>query len=429
MFSNSSSILLNHRHACLTRLIDFFEILQCCEKETGLFTFSFFSFPCFSHKLRSLFDPCFSRSQVFDCQFQRASTFFVSMSSSPIINRSLDIVVWAATGYTGSLVSHYLANQMQKRELRLGLAGRNASKLEKLKNELVAANPHCQSIQLLPADLHEDREMDRLVEFEVQSLSRILFPSFHETLHLVLLLLLWCSICCCRVVGAARVVISCVGVFNRHGEPVVQACVRQRTDYCDITGEVAFVRRLIDLYHDEAQRNNIFLVPMCGVSSVPSDLGTLLVVNHVKQTMPGERLQSVHATFQQSPTFGSFSGGTISTMLSIYGASSADKAIIKAPYALNPSSSTAQLPLQCPRSREDRDRMLPRYLSSLHCWTAPSPMVCANCSSFLPAAFFQPRFELFVCFFLSCRRSPTRVCFGALPNYLTTLQASSIKKA
>ena len=37
-----------------------------------------------------------------------------------------------------------------------------------------------------------------------------------------------------------RVVISTVGPFTKYGEPLVAACVRNRTDYIDSTGRVVW---------------------------------------------------------------------------------------------------------------------------------------------------------------------------------------------
>jgi short subunit dehydrogenase-like uncharacterized protein len=52
--------------------------------------------------------------------------------------------------------------------------------------------------------------------------------------------------------GQTRVVLTTAGPFARIGTPVVEACVRQGTNYCDITGEVQWVRAMIDKHHDEA---------------------------------------------------------------------------------------------------------------------------------------------------------------------------------
>ena len=47
-------------------------------------------------------------------------------------------------------------------------------------------------------------------------------------------------------------------------------------------GEPWFIRRIIDKYHDTAASKGVRLVPCCGYDSIPSDLGTWFVVNHVK---------------------------------------------------------------------------------------------------------------------------------------------------
>ena len=53
------------------------------------------------------------------------------------------MIVWGATGFTGTLISQYLVREYLKvdfkqaaRKLRFALAGRNKKKLEQLKTEL-----------------------------------------------------------------------------------------------------------------------------------------------------------------------------------------------------------------------------------------------------------------------------------------------------
>lgn len=52
-----------------------------------------------------------------------------------------------------------------------------------------------------------------------------------------------------------RVVISTVGPFTKYGEVLVAACVRNGTDYCDITGESTWVADMIAKYGAEAKKN------------------------------------------------------------------------------------------------------------------------------------------------------------------------------
>src|SRR5438876_869608 len=47
-----------------------------------------------------------------------------------------------------------------------------------------------------------------------------------------------------RVAESARVAITTVGPYIRHGEPLVEACAEAGTDYVDLTGEPEFVDRM-----------------------------------------------------------------------------------------------------------------------------------------------------------------------------------------
>ena len=47
--------------------------------------------------------------------------------------------------------------------------------------------------------------------------------------------------------------VSFAGPFAKVGMPVVDACVKCGTDYCDITGEPTFIRDVVDK-HDAAAR-------------------------------------------------------------------------------------------------------------------------------------------------------------------------------
>jgi len=92
-----------------------------------------------------------------------------------------------------------------------------------------------------------------------------------------------------------------------YGDAIVDACVHQRTHYADITGETAWVRRVIDRHHVRAARDGTRIVPFCGFDSVPSDLGTLLVVRHIEQVC-GARCVEVKGYFRM---MGGFNGGTL----------------------------------------------------------------------------------------------------------------------
>jgi short subunit dehydrogenase-like uncharacterized protein len=70
--------------------------------------------------------------------------------------------------------------------------------------------------------------------------------------------------------------------------PVVDACVRLGTDYCDLTGEPKFIKQIATKYHEQAKQTNVVIVNSCGMDSIPNDLGTFVTVDYVKEKYGSE---------------------------------------------------------------------------------------------------------------------------------------------
>jgi short subunit dehydrogenase-like uncharacterized protein len=79
----------------------------------------------------------------------------------------------------------------------------------------------------------------------------------------------------------ARVVLNCAGPFSRTAGPVVDACLRARAHYLDITGEVAVLEAVAGR-DAEARAAGVTLLPGSGFDVVPSDC----LAAHVKQRLP-----------------------------------------------------------------------------------------------------------------------------------------------
>jgi short subunit dehydrogenase-like uncharacterized protein len=163
-------------------------------------------------------------------------------------DRSYDIVLFGATGFTGGLTAEYLAANAAP-GTRWALAGRNPAKLEATRERLAEINPELRDLTLLHAD-----------STDVASLEAI--------------------------ARASRIVVTTVGPYARHGEPLVAACAKAGTDYLDLTGEPTFVDQMYVRYHDEAVRSGARLVHACGFDSIPSDLGTLFTVQRLPEGVP-----------------------------------------------------------------------------------------------------------------------------------------------
>src|SRR5207245_8114568 len=89
-----------------------------------------------------------------------------------------------------------------------------------------------------------------------------------------------------KVAESARVVITTVGPYIHHGEPVVAACAAAGTDYVDLTGEPEFVDLMWLRYHEQAQSTGARLIHSCGFDSIPHDLGALFTVGQLPEGVP-----------------------------------------------------------------------------------------------------------------------------------------------
>jgi saccharopine dehydrogenase (NAD+, L-glutamate forming) len=154
-----------------------------------------------------------------------------------------DIALLGATGFTGSLAASYLVEHAPA-EARLALAGRDRAKLESLIEELGRPD-----LGLMVVDVNDSGSVGELA-------------------------------------AGARVVISTVGPYMSHGEPLVAACAAAGTDYVDIAGEWEFVDLMYLRYHAAAKASGARLVHCCGFESIPVDLGALFTVSQLQPDVP-----------------------------------------------------------------------------------------------------------------------------------------------
>ena len=214
--------------------------------------------------------------------------------------RDLDIVLFGATGFTGTLVAQALLSTDEVRTggARVALAGRSKTKLEAVLRNL---------------DVDDDiRARTELVVVDAADV-----PALKA------------------LAARTKVVCTTVGPYLEHGLPLVAACAENGTHYCDLTGEPPFIRRSIDNNGEAARTSGARIVHCCGFDSIPSDLGTLLLQQAAIDD--GGPCQKVVYTLGRVK--GGFSGGTAHSMLGIFEAASKDKAVRKTmsdPYSLVP---------------------------------------------------------------------------------------------
>jgi short subunit dehydrogenase-like uncharacterized protein len=187
------------------------------------------------------------------------------MPSEP---RDLDVVLLGATGFTGGLIAGYLADHAPS-SVRIALAGRNPTGLEAVRSRTGSTH------DLVTVDATDPAGLRALT-------------------------------------ARTRVLITTVGPYIVHGDPVVGACADTGTDYLDLTGEPEFMDLTYLKHHARAESTGARLVHACGFDSVPHDLGAQFTVDQLPEGVP----VSVRGMVRMQ---GTFSGGTAASALEIMG--------------------------------------------------------------------------------------------------------------
>ncbi len=247
-----------------------------------------------------------------------------------MIKKKYDIVVWGATGFTGKWVAKHLFDTHQDSGLNWAIAGRNAEKLNEVRDFIGDVNA---SIDGMIADSEDQSTLSELVK-------------------------------------STKVIITTVGPYAYYGSLLVKLCAEHGTHYVDLTGEVPWMREMIDAHDEAAKKSGAKIVHSCGFDSVPSDMGTYFTQQQAKKSL-GKPLSSVR--YQLMKAKGGISGGTIASMMNIVELAVKDKGIrriLANPYALNPDPSF--------NGPDKGDQMSAKHSKVLDKWTAPFVMAGIN---------------------------------------------------
>lgn len=211
------------------------------------------------------------------------------------MTRELDLIVFGATGFTGRLVAEYIKGSGDAGRLRWAIAGRNRDKLEALGL----------GVPILVGDALEPAAMRAIAE-------------------------------------RTKVVCTTTGPYARYGSELVGACAAAGTHYCDLTGEVPWMRRMIDAHHEVARASGARIVHTCGFDSIPSDIGTWATQQAFIEKF-GYPATKVTAVFGEQS--GGFSGGTAASAFETMREADGDRDVRKLlgdPYALDPEPGAAR---------------------------------------------------------------------------------------
>ncbi|WUR02759.1 saccharopine dehydrogenase (SCCPDH) [Vairimorpha necatrix] len=136
------------------------------------------------------------------------------------MDKEYDIILYGASSYTAGYIIPYLENY----DLKIGLASRNISNLES------------SNLPKIQCELTEA-------------------PS------------------------QTNILINCAGPYHLIGEEIIKSCIRNKTHYIDLCGEVHFIKYIYNKYHNEALKEGLFIIQACGFDSLIADLGNEIIKN------------------------------------------------------------------------------------------------------------------------------------------------------
>jgi short subunit dehydrogenase-like uncharacterized protein len=186
-------------------------------------------------------------------------------------DKSLDVVIYGATGFTGKLVVEYMQeNYGNDESVSWAIAGRSEEKLKAVSEDLkVGSNvPH------LLVDSNDTDSIESMVK-------------------------------------QTKCVLTTVGPYQLYGTKILQQCVIHGVDYVDLCGEPGWMHEMINEYSNQAKETGARIVFSCGFDSIPFDLGVYFLQKEVI-AQHGQPAPNVRGRVRAMN--GEFSGGTAASL-------------------------------------------------------------------------------------------------------------------
>lgn len=200
-----------------------------------------------------------------------------------VSEKEFDIVIFGATGFTGRLVAEYMAKQYAGSSLRWAMAGRNAAKLNEVRDLIGAPS----DTPLVTADSEDVASIEAMV-------------------------------------ARAKCVLTTAGPYQLYGSCLVAACAKLGTDYVDLSGEPGWMHEMIAAHSAAAKASGARIVFSCGFDSIPFDLGVYFLQEAARAEFggPAPRVRG-----RVRSMVGTFSGGTAASFGATMAALSKDPSL------------------------------------------------------------------------------------------------------
>ncbi|PID44882.1 MAG: saccharopine dehydrogenase [Proteobacteria bacterium] len=242
-----------------------------------------------------------------------------------------DIIVFGATSFVGQILADHLQKQANENpDLTWAIAGRSETRLNDVKKAL---GLNAANLPIIVADASDEKALRSMCE-------------------------------------QTRVVVSTVGPYALYGSELVRVCAETGTDYCDLTGEAQWIKKMISQHEATAKASGARIVNCCGFDSIPSDLGVFYLQQNAKEKFS---TTCNRVTMRVKAAKGSFSGGTVASIVNAVKDAMNDPSVRKIlgnPYSI------------CPEGHPYKTRQFNQKSAVLdkdfNAWTAPFVMAAIN---------------------------------------------------
>uniref|UniRef100_A0A3Q3QDE6 Saccharopine dehydrogenase-like oxidoreductase n=1 Tax=Monopterus albus TaxID=43700 RepID=A0A3Q3QDE6_MONAL len=169
-------------------------------------------------------------------------------------SRPYHLVIFGASGFTGQFVVEEVARTVSEGpngNLKWAIAGRSKQKLERVLEQAagVLGKPELRTeVDIIVADVEEPDSLAAMCKQTV-------------------------------------IVLNCVGPHSFYGEPVIKACVENKTHQIDISGDPLFLEGMQLNYSSQAADKGVYIIGSCGFDSIPADMGVLYTRDQFKGTL------------------------------------------------------------------------------------------------------------------------------------------------
>ncbi|KAL0585960.1 hypothetical protein ABG067_004283 [Albugo candida] len=251
-------------------------------------------------------------------------------------SKAFDFVVFGASGLTGALVTRYLLSDNAS-SMKWALAGRSEEKLRSL----------LQNLQKKLSNV-ESKAFDQV---------NIIVADSHDKDSLL------------KMVKSTKVVLTVVGPYTLYGTLLLQLCAENGVHYCDLTGELVWVKKMMERFSTVAAKTGARIVPFCGYESIPADIATFMIANAIEKKFHSKTSK---VSYNITGLRGMLSGGTCASMFALMDTSTSEELKrMRNPFMLA-GNDVMQAKEANGLVKRNQSRLLMSYDKDIESWTALS---------------------------------------------------------